>query len=101
VPLLRADEPIFDVYWDAPELSAELRDLPRLRRGSAKQKQWKVFSSRMSKGSTAVPLDDLLAVISLFFWPLLEALHANTPFERVWKAPGPWRRLPASSPLPL
>jgi predicted nucleotidyltransferase component of viral defense system len=56
----------------------------------AKQKQWTAFSSRMSKGSSAAPLDELVAVISPFLWPPLEALHSGAPFEQTWQAPGPW-----------
>jgi predicted nucleotidyltransferase component of viral defense system len=56
----------------------------------AKQKQWKAFSSRMSKGSSAAPLDQLLAIISPFLWPPLEALREGALFERTWKAAGPW-----------
>ncbi len=56
----------------------------------AKQKQWKAFSSRMSKGASVAPLDELVAVISPFLWPPLEALHSGALFERTWKALGPW-----------
>ena len=56
----------------------------------AKQKQWKAFMSRMSKGSSAAPLADLLAVIAPFLWPPLEALHAGAAFDRSWKPRGPW-----------
>ena len=56
----------------------------------AKQKQWKAFSSRVSKGSSTAPLDQVLAIVAPFLWPPLQALHAGTPFERTWKARGPW-----------
>lgn len=57
----------------------------------AKQKQWKAFSSRLATGSSAAPLTDILAVISPFLWPPLEALHAGASFGRTWKPRGPWR----------
>ncbi len=57
----------------------------------AKQTQWRAFMSRLTKGASAVSLEELLAVISPFLWPPLEALRVSVAFDRTWKPRGPWK----------
>lgn len=56
----------------------------------AKQKQWKAFMSRLSKTTSPMALGEIIAIVSRFLLPPLDAVRTGTAFAMTWKACGPW-----------
>lgn len=58
---------------------------------TTKQTQWRAFIRKTKISGVPQELKDVIASISEFVLPVLEALEDSRPFSGVWKAPGPWR----------
>jgi predicted nucleotidyltransferase component of viral defense system len=55
-----------------------------------KQNQWRAFVRRGKLRAGDAPLEEIVATLHSFLMPVVEALNAGSPFNRRWKAGGPW-----------
>jgi len=53
-----------------------------------KQMQWQAFLKK--NRLEALALNDVIAALATFMWPVIEAASANTAFPARWQAGGPW-----------
>ncbi len=56
-----------------------------------KQNQWRAFVRRGKLRAGDAPLEEIVTTLHGFLMPVVEALNSGSPFNRRWKAGGPWR----------
>ncbi len=68
-----------------------LEILKRFAKDEAKANQWRGFLRKHRLDSAPENLEEVVKAIKRFIKPITLALAAKKPFDRLWKAPGPWR----------
>lgn len=61
-----------------------------LTRETAKETQWRGFIRKNRLLDIPEAFGDLLAAVIAFLGPVAKAISAGVPYDRIWKAPGPW-----------
>jgi predicted nucleotidyltransferase component of viral defense system len=55
-----------------------------------KQNQWRAFVKRGKLRAGEAPLEEIVARLHGFLMPVVESLNTGSPFNRRWRAGGPW-----------
>jgi hypothetical protein len=59
--------------------------------GQLRQPDWDRFLERSILDPLAIPpLDEVIAVLREFLWPVVSAAENNVTFDNIWIAGGPW-----------
>lgn len=65
---------------------------PLFARDKDKVVQWRAFRRKSRLSGAPANLHVVIAVIKRFLGPVAKALAERKPFNRKWKAPGPWKK---------